>query len=194
MTADHENPTHTTRGTTMTDTTKHDTTEAPEAPENLDDLTESDCATAGAQLSQEAADAQGGTTEPDDADEPDDGSPRDQRYRARARAAEAERDKVAAVVDGMRRAEVERLVAPKLADPGDLFRDGVALADLLDDQGRVDPAVLDKVVDKVIGDHPHWRARVSSHYGGTLHSGATQTRMTDAPRRGFSDAFSPQPD
>ncbi|MCU1698263.1 MAG: hypothetical protein JWR34_4326 [Mycobacterium sp.] len=178
-----------TKGDTMTDTDT--TTETDEADGGGLGLTGEQWATAAEQLAEEAATAQDGTAEAVDAEEAD-GTPRDQRHRQRARAAEAERDGLLAVVDGMRHAEVARLVASKLADPADLFRDGMTLADVLDAQGHVDPAKLDTIVDKVIGDHPHWRASVSTHYRGPLHSGATNTRSVDAPAKGFADAFSPQ--
>jgi hypothetical protein len=169
-----------------------DTTEAPtdadplDLDDDLNDLTESDYATAARQLADEATQAQDGSTEA----EPD-STPREQRYRQRAQTAEAERDRLSAVVDGMRRSEVERVASARLADPGDLFRDGATLADVLDAEGAVDPARVDALIDKVIDGHPHWRAPAAP-YRGPLHSGATNTRRVDAPSKGFADAFTPK--
>lgn len=64
---------------------------------------------------------------------------RDERHRERLRETEADRDRLAGLVETMRAAEIQRL-AIGLADPRDLFRDGATVADMLDDDGQVDPA------------------------------------------------------
>lgn len=43
-----------------------------------------------------------------------------------------------------------------LADPADLWHGGVAVADLLDDNGDVDPAKVTAAVANVIAAHPSW--------------------------------------
>jgi hypothetical protein len=78
------------------------------------------------------------------------------RYRHRAKAAEAERDKLAERVVVMQRGEAERLAASKLADPQDLWRDGAQLVDVLDDAGHLDPVKLDGLIGTVLGAHKHW--------------------------------------
>lgn len=99
-----------------------------------------------------------GTPEPT-ANQPEERTPDDKeaaRYRHRLRAAEGERDAVAARLEVMQRGEAERLAASKLADPQDLWRDGAALADVLDDAGHIDPAKLDAMIGTVLDAHKHW--------------------------------------
>lgn len=166
-------------------------TEAPsDASEGLDDLTESDYAVAAETLAQEATQAQEPATQPEGDDEPD-GTPREARYRQRARDAEVERDKLRDLVEGMQRAEIQRLVADRLADPADLWRDGATLADLLDGAGRLDPTKLDGTVDRVLAAHPHWRKPLAP-YRGPLDSGATNSRSVDMQPKGFKSAFTPR--
>jgi len=61
------------------------------------------------------------------------------RYRVRLRETEAERDQLRSLVETLQRAEAERAVSDVLRVPAGLWTAGTALADLLDDQGRVDP-------------------------------------------------------
>ncbi|SUA03103.1 Uncharacterised protein [Mycolicibacterium fortuitum] len=170
----------------MTDDTATDIVDlnAPEAADDLSDLTADDYQAAAEILALEAAQAQE-TAE-------DDGralSPRDQRYRQRLRDAEAENDRLRGLVDAMQADEVARLAAAKLADPGDLFRDGLTVADLCDDGGRVDPARVDGAITEVLQQHPHWAAPVAA-YRGPLHSGATPIPL-EPPSKKFADAFTP---
>lgn len=113
------------------------------------------------------------------------------RYRERLSAAEAEAEQLRGLVESMRAAEVERLATGtgRLADASDLYRDGVTVADLLGDNGRVDPAKVDGAIDAVLSSHPHWRARVAP-YRGRLASGATSVQF-DKPTKKFADAFRP---
>lgn len=62
------------------------------------------------------------------------------RYRTKLRAAEAERDTLAATVDTLQRAEVARLAGAILAQGGDLLElGGHELADVLAEDGMIDP-------------------------------------------------------
>lgn len=61
------------------------------------------------------------------------------RYRVRLRETEAERDQLRALVETFQRSDAERAVADILHRPAGLWAAGTRLADLLDDQGRVDP-------------------------------------------------------
>lgn len=88
-------------------------------------------------------------------------------------------DRIAA----MQRAEVERLVAVHLEDPTDLWRDGAELADLLGDNGHVDPQLVEAAALSTIEGHPHWRRAVPVKFGppasvvtsdGRIPSGPTQ--------------------
>ena len=77
-------------------------------------------------------------------DQQDQGGAREaQRLRARARDAEAERDALAQRVATFQQAEALRLAGEHLAEPGDLLTlGGVQVADLLGEDGSVDPALV----------------------------------------------------
>lgn len=64
------------------------------------------------------------------------------KYRRALRAAEAERDALARRIEMMQRTEVERLAGSehRLTEPSALWATGTALADLLGEDGQVDPA------------------------------------------------------
>lgn len=94
------------------------------------------------------------------------------RYRVALRAAEAERDTLAAQVEQARRAEVERVAAASLADPTDLWR-GTTVADVLTDDGTVDPERVGQAVTEVLTAHPHWAAARPS--GPSVEGGARST-------------------
>ncbi|MFA7511858.1 MAG: hypothetical protein WCZ29_15370 [Mycolicibacterium vanbaalenii] len=79
------------------------------------------------------------------------------KYRQRAQAAEAERDTLRTRLESMQRNEVERLAAEHLKDGTDLWRDGAQLADLLDDDGNIDPDKITDVTQTLVTAHPHWR-------------------------------------
>lgn len=82
----------------------------------------------------------------------------EQAARAAEQAAwEAERTGLRSTVERYQRAEVERAVANRLADPADLWAAGVHLADVLADDGTIDSTALDAAVMSVLADHPHWR-------------------------------------
>lgn len=66
-------------------------------------------------------------------------SNREAKYRRQLRETEAARDALAARLETMQRAEVERIAAAKLKVPGTLWQLGTTLADMLDEEGNVDP-------------------------------------------------------
>lgn len=117
------------------------------------------------------------------------------KFRDRLSQAEAERDALRERVDRMQRGEVERLVANRLADPGDVWRDGAQLADLLDDDGHVDPAKVDTLAAGLLDAHKHWATtsapprRNPASGGSGLKSGASSGE--DYRRPSFTDAFAP---
>ncbi len=83
------------------------------------------------------------------------------KYRTRLRAVEAERDTLAQRVARLQQVEVDRLVAERMADPEDLrVLGGVALPDLLDDEGEVDPGKVEQAVDSLLARKP----RLASDY------------------------------
>lgn len=69
------------------------------------------------------------------------------RYRTQLRAAEAQVADLSAKVEALQRAQVEALAAD-LAKPAALWASGTELADLLDDDGNVDPAKVSEAVDR----------------------------------------------
>lgn len=97
---------------------------------------------------------------PDAPDDPgtDGGDREAAKYRRRLRETEAERDTLTASVDSLRRQLVDNLAAPALVDPGDLWRLGVDLADLLADDGAVDVDKVNGAIEAVLAERPHLAA------------------------------------
>jgi hypothetical protein len=79
--------------------------------------------------------------------------------RERAEAAETALTAANERVASMQRNEVTRSLTGTLADPTDLFRDGVELADLLGEDGHVDPEKVNAAAAATIAAHPHWAPR-----------------------------------
>lgn len=73
--------------------------------------------------------------------------------RERLRESEGATAALSTVVDGMRAAELRRLVSDKLADPADLTVD---IASLLDDAGQLDSEKVDAAVDTLLSEKPHF--------------------------------------
>ncbi|WP_062526051.1 hypothetical protein [Demequina rhizosphaerae] len=72
------------------------------------------------------------------------------KWRRQLRDTEAERDGLRERVDALLRADAERQIADKLLRPDALWTAGVALADVLDESGAIDPAKLfDATADAV---------------------------------------------
>lgn len=80
------------------------------------------------------------------------------KYRRRLRETEAERDALAAQIDAMRRAEVERLAA--LPNPALLWDAGTDLAELMDDEGQVDPDKVDAAARRLADTYGVDRGRM----------------------------------
>jgi hypothetical protein len=177
------------------------------AADDLSDLTADDYATAAATLAREAVQPQEsgseGNSEPENIEQPGETfadaftpagpepevSARDERYREQLRESEADRDKLRGLLESAQRAEIARLASPMLADPADLYRDNVSVADLLDDNGSVDPAKVDSAVSGVLEQHAHW-ASSRAVFRGELRSGAT-ARLIAPTAPSFRDAFAP---
>ena len=81
------------------------------------------------------------------------------KYRRRLREAEAERDQLAEQIQALRRAEVQRQVADRLDDPSDLWRAGVELDELLDQDGGIEQGKVDEAAAAVTAEHPGWAKR-----------------------------------
>lgn len=80
----------------------------------------------------------------------------ERKLRRRAQAAEAERDTLAARLEGLQLAEVERQLAAVLAVPGDLFDfSDITLANLTDpDTGAVDPEKVTEAASALVELRP----------------------------------------
>ncbi|QFS89494.1 hypothetical protein FIV07_01985 [Mycobacterium sp. THAF192] len=120
----------------MSDTTTNNTETAAEGEVSNatpEDVHQADTPSSGDQ--NRSPDGSDSESDPDDAGL----SRRDIKYRERLRETEAERDTLRATVETMQRREVERLAAEHLVKPGILWTVGTELADLLDDDGAVDP-------------------------------------------------------
>lgn len=117
--------TDTTITTEPTDDASTDTVDTTTAPPVADDATDDDS-------------TQGSTS-------------KSAQYRRRAQAAEGERDALRSQLDAVRTAEVLRLAGDRLVKPEALLTVGeTILADLLDDNGAVDPAKVEAAVTAAI--------------------------------------------
>ena len=72
------------------------------------------------------------------------------KWRRQLREAEAERDTLRGRVEAMQRSEIERLASGRLAKPESLWAAGAQLADLLDEQGSVDPEKVEEAVTSAV--------------------------------------------
>ncbi len=111
-------------------------------------------------------------------------------YRRRLRDAEGERDRLAEQVAGYQRREVEALAEQgpghgyeRMASGADLWTAGVLLADLLDEDGAVDPTKTHAMVTSVLTDRPHWRQNI---WGST---DVGQGPRGTTPSRSFADVL-----
>jgi len=137
------------------------------------------------------------STTPEDTDttvdEPDQDSTPDavkeaRKYRRRAQTAEAERDTLKARLETLQRGEVERLVADRLADPADVWRDGATIDSLVDGDGNIDPKRVDELTKSLLAAHAHWG--ITRHKPAGFQSGAAAQTF---PRRdSFTAAFAPK--
>lgn len=80
------------------------------------------------------------------------------KYRRQLRDTEAQRDQIGARLAAMQRGQAETLAREHLADGADMFRDGLELAELLDDDGNLDPAKVTAAAKAARKAHPHWAA------------------------------------
>ncbi|OZC87310.1 hypothetical protein CH254_16810 [Rhodococcus sp. 06-412-2C] len=107
------------------------------------------------------------------------------RYRTKLRAAEAERDTLAATVDTLQRAEVARLAGAILAQGSDLLElGGHELADALAEDGMVDPQRVTELAKELQLSRPG----LSKHGLGATHQNFGQVAVGPASFRGGSKA------
>lgn len=100
------------------------------------------------------------------------------KWRTRLREAEAERDTLAQRLQRLQRAEVTRLATGpgKLHDGSDLATD---LADLVDDEGDVDPAKVSAAVAALVEQKPHLGAPAYGDVGQGEHEATTGATWAD---------------
>ena len=76
------------------------------------------------------------------------------KYRRRLRETETQRDQLSTRVERMQRADVERLAGAHLAKGADVMAFGTDLADLLGDDGEVDPDKVTAAALALLEDRP----------------------------------------
>jgi hypothetical protein len=134
--------------------------------------------------------AQPDDTPADDGEQDDTGGNREAaKYRRRLRATEAERDALRDRLNVLQRSEVERLVADRLRDPSDIWRDGAQIADVLDDGGNVDATKVTALAGAVLKAHQHWAADTTPVRKYGPRSGAS---VPGRRRDQFTAAFAPR--
>lgn len=154
--------------TTTTDTTTDTATVEPQ-PAVAEETTPVD--TEGAETS-DVSPNDGAEVDEDQDDATDDDGHSDgpgreaAKYRRRLREAEAERDRLAEHIESLQRAEVDRLATADDLRPAALWASGVALADVLNDDGTVDAAKVSAAIGR----------RASSWGSRTRRRGATTSR------------------
>lgn len=80
---------------------------------------------------------------------------REARYRVERNEARQERDTLAQRVAQLQTREAERIASRGLSEPADLFTvGGVTLAELVNDDGDVDPEKVNAVVTAILGARP----------------------------------------
>lgn len=81
------------------------------------------------------------------------------RYRRALRETEAERDTLNTRVESLQRAAAEQFMTGKLDVPADLWRFGIELADVLDDDGTVSPVKVTAAWETVLESRPMLRSK-----------------------------------
>ena len=161
----------------MTDTSPAMTDTAPATPEGL----------ASAETGEQSDTADQDQDRDDAEGQDDDNRPAREaaKYRRKLRAVEGERDQLAQRLTTLQRGEAERLAADQLADAADLWRDGLDLAELLDDDGHLDPDKVTAAAESTLRTHPHWkkaaRRTPAPGAGGGLKSGASNPADLRSP-------------
>lgn len=97
-------------------------------------------------------------------------------YRTKLRDAEAERDTLQGRLTNMLRAEAERVAgASGLQDGADVWLTGTDVADLLDDDGNVDPGKVKETVQRITADRPGLLASTPGFDGGVRRAARSET-------------------
>lgn len=80
------------------------------------------------------------------------------KYRRQLREVETQRDQLNERLSAVQRPQAETLAREYLADGADMWRDGLDLAALLDDEGVLNPAKVAQAAQSARKAHPHWGA------------------------------------
>lgn len=113
-----------------------------------------------------------------------------ERYRARLREVEAQRDVLADRVAAMQRGEAERLAAQHLQRGEDLWAAGIDLDWLLDENGDLVAELVDEAARDVKARRPHWGYSPAAPASQVTSDG----KPSDAGAVTFTDAFKPRLD
>lgn len=112
------------------------------------------------------------------------------RYRRELREEQAANVQVREQLDAFRKAEVERLATQtgdmRMHDARDLWSTGLEIADVLNDQGAVDPAKLAERTDALATERPHW----FRYAGPAVNDGGSRPRPVPQVERSFGQAMS----
>ena len=128
-------------------------------------------------------------TEPTEPTEQDNPNHEAAKYRTQLRAAEAQRDTLATSLAAQQTAMVDYLTANALVDPGDLWRHGGDLSQLVNEDGAVDPAKVAEAVALVTENRPHLRKRHLPAPNPAQGSSGSGTPSGDDTAITWSDAF-----
>lgn len=165
----------------MSETPETQTAEAEETTPDAE-------ATAAADASTEPTEQAGAEADKTEVEKPEAASAAREAAKWRRQYREAE-SQVAALTERLttlQRREVERLAAFHMADPEDLWRSGVELTEMLDEDGNVDQGKVTETVENILRQHRHWKkpapAAAPATDVGTSGLGATPTSFTDAFR------------
>lgn len=126
------------------------------------------------------------TTEGQEEPQEEDGNREAARYRRRLRDTEADRDRLAAQVEALQRAEINRLAEREGIKPEALWASGAKLAEMLTADGAVDPGrvtVAANAAEQTLG--------LNRRRGNHVPREGRQTGQLQ-PKRSFADAFSPR--
>jgi hypothetical protein len=116
---------------------------------------------------------------------------REEQYRKRARAAEVELTLARARVSEMNRERAEEHAKQRgMADPSDLWLNGIELGDVLNDDKLVDPAKIDAAVTALLARKPHLARRgPATPPASTVRGDGKPPGAQTAPK--LEDAFTP---